>query len=204
MQMGMDELEGLKQQNVDRIKDIEQKYFQRKDEIKNVKEICQERAELREHREKKSDGLSYPTYGRGLDPNPNIDTYMINAHLCHDGSVTKKKTVNVGDASGSPAKKPKMKRPKIISPQRQKYETHFERYFVGKHLEKKLKEDIVARFTSGAATASEEVPAEVKKSDEKFDVVTKTVGSINIKAVARQKKSAEKFKQKLQKSKKPK
>ncbi len=85
MNMGMDELETLKQQNEDRIREIEQKYFQRKDEIKKVKEICQERAEQREHKEKKTDSLSYPTYGRGLDPNPNIDTYMINTHLCHDG-----------------------------------------------------------------------------------------------------------------------
>ncbi len=45
MNMGMDELETLKQQNEDRIKQIEERYFQRKDEIKKVKEICQERAE---------------------------------------------------------------------------------------------------------------------------------------------------------------
>ena len=47
MNMGMDELETLKQQNEDRIKQIEERYFQRKDEIKKVKEICQERAEQR-------------------------------------------------------------------------------------------------------------------------------------------------------------
>ena len=45
MNMGMDELETLKQQNECRIKDIEERYFQKKDEIKSTKEICQERAE---------------------------------------------------------------------------------------------------------------------------------------------------------------
>ena len=128
MNMGMEELESLRQQNEDRIKEIEAKYFQKKEEIKSVKEICQEKAELREYKEKKTDSLSYPTYGRGLDPNPNIDTYMINEHLCHEGAGNKKKTSN-GDGS-SPSKKPKTKRPKIISPSRQKYETYFEKYFI--------------------------------------------------------------------------
>jgi hypothetical protein len=67
--------------------------------------------------------LSYPTYGRGLEPNPNIDSYMINESLCNDNSGGKKKAptaaVNPDDAAGgSPMKKPKQKRPKIISPSR--------------------------------------------------------------------------------------
>ncbi len=40
MNMGMDELDQLKQQNESRIKDIEDRYFQKRDEIKKVKEIC--------------------------------------------------------------------------------------------------------------------------------------------------------------------
>jgi hypothetical protein len=40
MNMGMDELDSLKQQNENRIKDIEERYFQKRDEIKKVKEIC--------------------------------------------------------------------------------------------------------------------------------------------------------------------
>jgi hypothetical protein len=57
--------------------------------------------------------LSYPTYGRGLEPNPNIDSYMINEHLCHDGSSGKKKKIVEPNSTGaagdgsSPAKKPK-------------------------------------------------------------------------------------------------
>lgn len=87
----------------------------------------QERADLRETKEKHVDSsLSYPTYGRsGVDPDPNINTYMINKHLCHDGSSPTKKLRIDTDDSGqevSPSRE-KSKRPKIISPTRQKYET---------------------------------------------------------------------------------
>ena len=141
--MGMDELDQLKQQNESRIKDIEERYFQKRDEIKKVKEVCQERAEQRVHVQKKTDSLSYPTYGRGLEPNPNIDSYMINQSLCHDAESNKKKKPLPGSENqegGSPSKKPKQKRPKIISPSRQKYETVFESYFLNKYTEKKLQE----------------------------------------------------------------
>ena len=40
MNMGMDELDQLKHQNESRIKEIEDRYFQKRDEIKKVKEIC--------------------------------------------------------------------------------------------------------------------------------------------------------------------
>lgn len=204
MNMGMDELDTLKLQNEDRIKAIEQRYFQKKDDIKQVKEICQERAELREHREKKSDGLSYPTYGRGLDPNPNIDTYMINANLCHDANMHKKKKTTGDGPDGSPSKKAKTKRPKIISPSRQKYETNFERYFLGKHLDKKLEEERKQLEEEGAIIDEQQEQPEIHQANEVFDVISKPVGSINKKAVAREKRSAEKFNKKLQKSRRPK
>jgi hypothetical protein len=48
------------------------------------------------HVQKKTDSLSYPTYGRGLEPNPNIDSYMINQSLCPDADPAKKKKVLPG------------------------------------------------------------------------------------------------------------
>lgn len=192
--MGMDELETLKQQNEDRIKQIEERYFQRKDEIKKVKEICQERAEQRQHIQKKTDSLSYPTYGRGLEPNPNIDSYMINESLCNDNSGGKKKTtVNVnadGNPNGSPMKKPKQKRPKIISPSRQKYETNFESYYITKHLEKTLEEQKAQELTS---SESEGEKNQQLITETPFDVITKTTGSINKKVIDRERKSIEKM-----------
>lgn len=47
--------------------------------MKNVREILHEKNDQREFKEKRIDSsLSYPTYGRGTDPDPNLDTYMIN------------------------------------------------------------------------------------------------------------------------------
>ena len=93
--MTMDELDRLRMQNEERIKAIEAKYFQRKEEIRGVKEICQERADLREFKEKRVDSsLSYPTYGRGIDPHFDIDTYMINKNLCNESPSSKAKGKN--------------------------------------------------------------------------------------------------------------
>lgn len=130
--MTLDELEKLKYQNEERIKMIEQKYFLRRDELRNVKEICQEKAELRETKEKHVDSsLSYPTYGRGIDPNPTINTYMINSSLCQEASSpNKRRQKNDNDDANGSRKKSKAKRPKIISPRRQKFETQFEKFFV--------------------------------------------------------------------------
>lgn len=78
--MSLDELDRLKRENEERIKSIEDRYFKRKEETRQVREIIQERADIRETKEKHVDSsLSYPTYGRGgVDPDPNINTFMIN------------------------------------------------------------------------------------------------------------------------------
>ena len=79
----MDELDRLKLENEERIRMIENKYFQKKEDIKKVKQELNERSDLREPKEKHYDSsLNYPTYGRGFDPTPDINTYMINKSLC--------------------------------------------------------------------------------------------------------------------------
>lgn len=100
--MTMDELDALRLQNEDRIRQIEEKYFKKKEESRQIRDLMQERADLRETKEKHVDSsLSYPTYGRsGVDPDPNINTYMINKHLCHDGSSPAKKLRIDTDDSG--------------------------------------------------------------------------------------------------------
>lgn len=46
-----------------------------------------ENNDKREIKQRRIDSsLNYPTYGRGIDPTPDIDTYMINNNLCLDGS----------------------------------------------------------------------------------------------------------------------
>ena len=112
-----------------------------------------EKAEVRELKEKRIDSnLSYPTYGRGIDPNPDIDTYMINKGLSHE----------VGHGSGSKTRKDsQQQRPKIISPRRQKYETQFEKFMVQKYVEEAVKEP--------------ELPVDSGK----FDTITKLTDSLN-------------------------
>ena len=86
-----------------------------------MKEIFQEKADLREPREKRVDSsLSYPTYGRGLEPDPALNTYMINKHLCHDGNSPSKRRDN-DQKDGDEfilSDRQKGQRPKIISPRR--------------------------------------------------------------------------------------
>ena len=123
----MDELDRLKQQNEDRIKSIEDKYFQKKEEIRKVKDIFHERADLRETKEKRVDSsMNYPTYGRGMDPAPTLNTFMINQNLCHDGNNSpqrRKKNDNQDGDDQLFSDREKGQRPKIISPRRQKFET---------------------------------------------------------------------------------
>ena len=91
--------------------------------------------------------MSYPTYGRGIDPNPSIDTYMINSSLCQDGihgSAAKKKVTIKRDANGTQLEDfsddgEGQKKPKIISPRRQKYEGQFEKFLVQKYVEEAVK-----------------------------------------------------------------
>ncbi len=103
---------------------------------------------------------------------------MINSSLCHEGSPSKKREKNNEDGDDS-RKKSKQKRPKIISPRRQKYETQFEKFFVQRHVEDKLQEKPLQ---------------EVKKENGKFDTITKVVGSLNAKVVEKLKQEVEKKK----------
>ena len=125
---------------------------------------------------------------------------MINESLCNDNSGGKKKaaTANVsGEGTGSPTKKPKQKRPKIISPSRQKYETNFESYYISKHLEKKLEEQKAQEVTSSESEGEQKTLI----TETPFDVITKTTGSINKKVIDRERKSIERASRKLLKKK---
>lgn len=58
-----------------------------------------------------SNDLAYPTYGRGIDPHAEMDTYMLNDKLLEAGTTI-----------GADGKKEKDIRPKIMSPRRMLYE----------------------------------------------------------------------------------
>lgn len=138
---------------------------------------------------------------------------MINQSLCHDAESTKKKKPLPGSENqdGSPSKRPKQKRPKIISPSRQKYETVFESYFISKYTEKKLKEQKDNEISS-SSDEEKKSPSPTKTNnlnqsqiqakpvkEEPFDLVTKTTGTINKKVIDRQRKSMERIQRKKEK-----
>ena len=108
-------------------------------------------------REKRIDSsLSYPTYGRGVDPSVSLDTFMINKDLCQGNSPHRRRMGKEFDEDSDDIHKPK-----IISPRRQKYETQFEKYFAYKHVDKRL----------------DEKPRDLSR--DKFDTVTKLRESQN-------------------------
>ena len=76
--MNFDELNQLKAKNADRIKAIKEKYFNSCNEIKSYKEVMSEMKETWTTKEQyKDSSTSYPSYGRGLQPNINMNTFMI-------------------------------------------------------------------------------------------------------------------------------
>ena len=76
--MNFDELNQLKAKNADRIKAIKEKYFNSCNEIKSYKEVIGEMKETWTTKEQyKDSSTSYPSYGRGLQPNINMNTFMI-------------------------------------------------------------------------------------------------------------------------------
>jgi hypothetical protein len=76
--MNLRELDQLAVKNEARIRDIEDRYFQRRDGIKTYKEIIEEQKENWETKIFNRESVeSYPTYGRGLTPAINMNTFML-------------------------------------------------------------------------------------------------------------------------------
>ena len=112
---------------------------------------------MRETKERKQDSnLCYPSYGRGLDPNIPLNSYMVNPSLWREaGSPKKKNWVNKDDVATSQQRN---KRTMVISPKRQLFENKFEDHMKSKYVEKPL----------------EAVPPSLR---DKFDTITKVTGS---------------------------
>lgn len=131
--MNFDELDQLKAKNEKRVKEIEERYFQSKAGIKTYKEVITEQKESWETKEQfKDSSLSYPSYGRGLKPNINMNTFMVQEGM---SGQQKKKLVEENGGPGSPQASCQAKqRRRILSPRRQKFETLFERFMSEKYV----------------------------------------------------------------------
>jgi len=94
----------------------------------------QEKFEIKERF--KDASINYPTYGRGLKmPGIELNTFMVQEGMCADAAKKKRQ------ASGSGSPKADIKaqqRKRILSPRRQRFETHFEKFIQKKLVDEQL------------------------------------------------------------------
>lgn len=89
-EMNTNELDTLLEKNEARIEAIKEKYNVKKTEIKDYKQVLAEQKETFECRETfKDNSLAYPSYGRGLQPNINMNTFMVQESMCAVGGKKK-------------------------------------------------------------------------------------------------------------------
>lgn len=104
----------------------------KRSEIKSFHEVLTEQKECFEVRETfKDNSLAYPSYGRGLQPNINMNTFMIQENM--SGQV-KKKTDRLELSPQVSVQAAQRK--KILSPKRQKFENAFEKHMHTRYVEK--------------------------------------------------------------------
>ena len=76
--MNPNELDKLLEKNEARIKDIKERYLAKKENIQTYHDLVNELKDNFETRERfKDNSLSYPSYGRGLEPNIEMNTFMV-------------------------------------------------------------------------------------------------------------------------------
>lgn len=76
--MNFDELNQLQLKNQKRMEAIIQKEISQKQGIKTYKDVIKEMKETWTTKEQFKDcSISYPSYGRGLTPNINMNTFML-------------------------------------------------------------------------------------------------------------------------------
>ena len=139
---------------------LERKYGEDMEKIQPARQILREQWGTQDTRERQKDAsIKYPSYGRGLpQPSMDLNTYMINPSMCADPAQKKRQS----SGSGSPkAGVAAQQRKRILSPRRQKFESHFERYIKRKLVDDKL------------------VDAPPLEMD--FDTTTKPEGTLNTK-----------------------
>ena len=92
----MTELDVLLEKNEQRIEAIKDKFNLKRSEIKSYHEVLAESKEAFEVREHfKDNSLSYPSYGRGLQPKIDMNTFMIQDSMC--GQQKRKMTGGDGE-----------------------------------------------------------------------------------------------------------
>ena len=131
--MDMEELDALLQKNEDRINQIKERFEIKRQQTKTAKDLINEEKETFETKEHfKDNSLSYPSYGRGLVPNIEMNTFMLQET---NQNKNKKSMVDTGEMSPQASVQARQRR-KIISPKRLRYENDFEKFMTTKFIEK--------------------------------------------------------------------
>lgn len=82
-EMNTNELDTLLYKNEARIAAIKEKFSVRQGDIKDYRQVMAEQKKNFECRETfKDNSLAYPSYGRGLQPNINMNTFMVQENMC--------------------------------------------------------------------------------------------------------------------------
>lgn len=135
-EMNTTELDTLLEKNEARIKEIKERYQLKSETIQTKHDLINEMKDQWETKERfKDNSLSYPSYGRGLEPSINMNTFMVQEGMT---GIQKKK---LGDGPSSPqASVQAAQRRKILSPKRQRFENYFERYMQDKYVKNPIEE----------------------------------------------------------------
>lgn len=150
--------------NEKRIDEIKARYFEKRDTIKTFHEVLQETKETFETRQRyKDNSLAYPTYGRGLIPVRDMNTFMIQPNLA--GSPEQRRKEEANDGNSPQANIQARQRRKIRSPKRLRFENDFEMFMDEKYVKKP-----VSTIPADEAEMMERPP---------MDVVTKFKDSMN-------------------------
>jgi hypothetical protein len=166
-EMNTNELDSLLEKNELRIAEIKERYQLKSETIQTKHDLINEMKDTFETKERfKDNSLSYPSYGRGLEPTINMNTFMVQEGMT---GIQKKK---LGDGPSSPqASVQAAQRRKILSPKRQRFENYFERYMQDKYVKNPI----------------EEIPEKLKEMEAPppFDTLT-AVETKNVKVQERQ------------------
>lgn len=137
--MNMKELDTLAAKNEMRIRDLLNWKEDVRENVVTYREILNAEKEAFETKEHfKDNSLAYPTYGRGLTPNMNMDTFMIQEGMT--GQVKKKSVPGESLELSPQVSVQALQRKKILSPKRQKFENQFESHMNERYVEKPTRE----------------------------------------------------------------
>jgi hypothetical protein len=164
-EMNQAELDQLLVINEKRIDEIKARFFEKRDTIKTFHDVLIEQKETFETRQRyKDNSLAYPTYGRGLTPDREMNTFMIQPNLA--GSPEQRRKEETTDPNSPQANIQARQRRKIRSPKRLRFENDFEQFMDEKYVKKPVSE----------------IPAKETEMMERppMDFVTKFNGSKNM------------------------